>query len=215
MAIGCGALNGFIVAKSKCMPLIITLGMSFVYRGLALIITTGRVLAFKLAFEPLRLLKIGNLVPITLLMFLGIVLISYIIINRTRFGRRLVAIGGNEQTARLSGISVDRYKIAIYAISGLYCAIALVIFASRLDSIKSTSGDDFNMWALVAPIIGGVTFDGGKGTIIGAFLGAFFMGIVQNAMGILNVSPYIQVMVNGIIIVVAVVLSNLENIRKR
>jgi len=215
VAIACGALNGFIVAKSKCMPLIITLGMSFVYKGLALIITSGRVMAFKLAFEPLRLLRIGGLVPSTLLIFIAVVVASYVIINRTRYGRRLVAIGGNEQNARLSGINVDRYKISIYAIGGLYCAIALIIFASRLDAIKSTSGDNFNMWALVAPIIGGVTFDGGRGSIIGAFLGAFFMGIVQNAMGIMNVSPYIQVMVNGIIIVLAVVLSNLQNIRKQ
>ena len=214
VAVGCGWLNGFIVAKSKASPLIITLGMSQVYYGLALVITNGRFMGFKMAFEPLRLTRIGELVPITLFFFFAIVIITMILVNRTKFGRRIVAIGGNEMNARLSGINVDRYKIATFVITGLLCGIAAIIYASRLDAIKANSGAGLELKALIAAIIGGVTFDGGKGTISGAFLGALFMGLITNSMNLMQVSSYYQDMIMGIIIVAAVIISNIDNIRK-
>jgi ribose/xylose/arabinose/galactoside ABC-type transport system permease subunit len=137
------------------------------------------------------------------------------LINRTKFGRRVVAIGGNEENARLSGIKVDNYKILTYTISGLYCGIATILYASRLDSITAGGGSGYELTALSAAIIGGVTFDGGKGTIIGAFLGIVFMGLVNNAMNILGVDSYIQTIVSGIIVVVAVIISNLDNLRQK
>ena len=214
VAVGCGWLNGFIVSKSKASPLIITLGMSQVYYGIALIITNGRFMGFKMAFEPLRLTRLGDIVPVTLFFFFAIVVFSAILVNRTKFGRRIVAIGGNEMNARLSGISVDKYKIATFAISGLLCGIAAIIYASRLDSINAASGSGLELQALIAAIIGGITFDGGKGTISGAFLGALFMGLIRNSMNMMQVSSYYQDTIMGIIIVAAVVISNIDNIRK-
>jgi ribose/xylose/arabinose/galactoside ABC-type transport system permease subunit len=215
IAIGCGALNGLIVAKSKCMPLIITLGMSNVYYGLALIISGGKFLSFQQQFEGLRIAKIGEVIPITLIIFIAMVFVAWVLINRTKFGRRIVAIGGNEENARLSGIKVDKYKILTYTISGLFCGIATILYASRLDSITAGGGAGYELTALSAAIIGGVTFDGGKGTILGAFLGIVFMGIVTNAMNILGVDSYVQTVVSGIIVVVAVIISNLDNLRRK
>ena len=214
VAVGCGVLNGFIVAKSKSMPLIITLGLSQVYFGISLVITNGRFMGLKMAFEPLRLTRIAGIVPVTLLFFFAIVVFTLILVNRTKFGRRIVAIGGNEMNARLSGINVDRYKIATFALTGLLCGIAAIIFVSRLDSVKASSGDGLELQALIAAIIGGVTFDGGKGTVSGAFLGVLFMGLITNAMNMMQVSSYYQDMIIGIIIVGAVVISNIDNIRR-
>jgi ribose/xylose/arabinose/galactoside ABC-type transport system permease subunit len=189
--------------------------MSQIYYGLALFITGGRFMSFKLAFEPLRLLRIGELVPITLLMFLALVFLAYILVNRTKFGRRIVAIGGNEENARLSGIPVDKYKIFTYAISGIYCGVAAVIFASRLDAVTASGGEGYELNALTGAIIGGVTFDGGKGTVIGAFLGCMFMGVLGNVMNVLGASPALQAMISGTVIVAAVVISNIGNLRKK
>ena len=215
VAIACGMLNGLIVSKTKCMPLIITLGMSSVYYGLALVLSGGNFLSFKLAFEPLRLAKIANVLPVILVIFFVIVIITWILVNRTKFGRRVVAIGGNEENARLSGIRVDRYKIATYAISGLFSGIAAILYASRLDSITAGGGSGYELTALSAAIIGGVTFDGGKGTITGAFLGIVFLGLVNNAMNILGVDSYVQTIVSGAIVVIAVVISNIDNMRRK
>ena len=216
VSVGCGFLNGIIITKTKTMPLIITLGTSQIFYGISLVITTGRFMGFKMAFEPLRLTRIGGIVPITLIIFIAIVVFTFILVNHTKYGRRIVAIGGNEQNARLSGINVDRYKIATYMITGALCGLAAIIYASRLDAIKANSGREagYELQALISAVIGGVTFDGGKGTIGGAFLGVLFMGLISNAMNLMQVSSYYQAMITGIIIVVAVIISNLENIRK-
>lgn len=214
VAFGCGIVNGIIVAKSKCAPLIITLGMSGVYYGIALVLSGGKFLAFKMAFEPLRVLKIGGVLPVTLIIFMFLVVVTWFLINRTKYGRRVVAIGGNEENARLSGIHVDFYKIATYAISGLLCGIAAILYATRLDSITAGGGSGYELDALTGAIIGGVTFDGGKGSIVGAFLGVLFMGLIKNSMNVLSVDSYIQTIVSGVIVVVAVIISNIDNLRK-
>ena len=211
----CGIINGILVAKSKCVSLVITLGLSGVYNGFSLIITQGRVMSFTRHFEPIRQLRIGGLIPITLIAFLILVIITFFLINRTKFGRRVVALGGNEENARLCGIKVDRCKIISFTISGLYCAIAAIIYASRLDAISATSGVGYETTALTGAIIGGITFDGGRGTISGAFLGAFFMGVLSNAMNVLAIDSFVQTVISGIVIVAAVIISNIEHLRKK
>lgn len=211
----CGAANGFIVAKSKCAPLIITLGMSNIFYGLALIVTDARVQSFDRVFDGIRLMRIFKVIPITMLWFFALVIVTAVIVNRTRFGRRIVAMGGNEENARLCGINVDWHKVMLYGISGLYCAIASIIFASRLDAITAAGGAGYETSSLTGAIIGGVTFDGGKGTISGAFLGALFMGVLSNAMNILTIDSYVQTVILGVAVVFSVVISNIDNIRKK
>jgi len=210
----CGLLNGFIIAKSKCIPLVITLGTSKAFYGLALTISDGRIMNFGGVFNGLKY-KLFDLFPMMLLVLVAMTLIAFFMMNYTKFGRRIVALGGNEKNAFLSGINVTGYKMAIYAISGFFCGVASIIFVARIDSITANAGTNYETNALAAAIIGGVTFDGGKGTISGAFLGCLLMGVISNAMNILGVDTNVQTIVTGVIIVGAVVLSNINNLRKK
>lgn len=210
----CGLLNGFIIAKSKCIPLVITLGTSKAFYGLALTISDGRIMNFGGVFNGLKY-KLFDLFPVMLLVLVAMTLVAFFMMNYTKFGRRIVALGGNEKNAFLSGINVTGYKMAIYAISGFFCAVASIIFVARIDSITANAGTNYETNALAAAIIGGVTFDGGKGTISGAFLGCLLMGVISNAMNILGVDTNVQTIVTGVIIVGAVVLSNINNLRKK
>ncbi|MCI9106503.1 MAG: ABC transporter permease, partial [Lachnospiraceae bacterium] len=215
VGIACGLLNGAVIAKSKCIPLIITLGTSQVFYGLALTISGGRIMSFGGAFNAVGKTRLFDVFPVMLFVLIFMVVVSYVLMNRTRFGRRIVAIGGNEKNAFLSGIHVMKYKIFIYGIAGFFCSIAAIIFSARIDSITANAGAGYETSALTAAIIGGVTFDGGKGTISGAFLGCVLMGVISNAMNILQVETYIQTIITGGIIVSAVVLSNINNMKKK
>ncbi len=213
VAIAAGFLNGLIIAKSRCMPLIISLSMSGLYFGIALLITGGDYMSFKEVFDSIRLTYVSG-IPLVMLIFLFVVIVAFIVVKWTKYGRRIVAIGGNEENARLSGINVDMYKILTYTISGLLCGIAAIVYATRLDSITAGSGAGYEISALTGAIIGGITFEGGKGSILGAFLGVFFIGLISNAMNVLNIQSAIQTIVTAIIVVIAVVTSNIKNIRK-
>lgn len=213
-AVLCGFVNGVVVAKSKCMPLIITLGMSQVFFGISLIVSNGRFMNFKGTFDFIGRSRIFGIFPVMLIFLLVMILIAYFVLNYTKFGRRLVAIGGNEKTAYLSGVRVDVYKILVYTFSGLFCAVAAVVFCARLDSITATAGAGYELNALTAAVIGGVTFEGGRGTILGAFLGCLLMGVITNAMNILAVHSYTQTVISGLIIVAAVILSNINKSNK-
>ena len=210
----CGLLNGAIISKSKCIPLVITLGTSKMFYGMALTVSGGRIMNFGGAFNGLKT-KFFEIFSPMLLVLLAMVLLAYFMMTYTKFGRRVVALGGNEKNAFLSGINVTRYKMIVYAISGLFCAVASIVFVARIDSITSNAGTNYETNALAAAIIGGVTFDGGKGTIGGAFLGCLLMGVISNAMNILGVDTNVQTIITGAIIVGAVVLSNINNIRKK
>lgn len=213
LPIGCGFINGVIVSKSRCIPLIVTLGMNYVYYGLALVISGGLFLSLKGHFTFLgrgRLLG----VPVSVVVLFMVVLAVHFLLRNTKFGRRLVVMGGNEQVAFLSGINVDRLKIANYTLSGVLIGLASLVLISRLGNILANAGEGYELRALASAIIGGVTFEGGRGSVLGAFLGVVLLGIVQNGLNILNVSSYFQTFTIGLIIVVAVVVSNLEKIRR-
>jgi ribose transport system permease protein len=210
----CGFINGVIVSKSKCVPLIVTLGMNYVYYGLALVISQGLFLSMKGNFQFLGRGRILG-VPMPMIIVIVMVFATHFLLTYTKYGRRLVAMGGNEQLAYLSGINVDRLKIMNYTLSGAIIGLASLVLVSRLGNVLANAGEGYELRALAAAIIGGVTFEGGRGTIAGTFLGVILLGIVQNGLNILNVSSYFQTLAVGVIIVVAVVVSNLEKIRNR
>ena len=209
----CGLIDGVIVSKSKCIPLIVTLGMSYVYYGLALVISQGLFLTLKGKFQFLGRGRVLS-VPVPMIILILMVLGTHFLLRNTKYGRRIVAMGGNEQMAFLSGINVDRLKIINYTLSGAIIGVASLVLVSRLGNILANAGEGYELRALASAIIGGVTFEGGRGTILGAFLGVILMGIVQNGLNILNVSSYFQTFTIGVIIVIAVVVSNIEKIRK-
>ena len=211
----CGLFNGLIVSFSRCIPLIITLGTGQVFYGLSLTISQGRILSFNGTLDFIGKTRIFGVFPIMLFFLFFVIAISSFMLNYTKYGRRIVAIGSNEQNAFLSGIRVLPYKISLYTIGGLFCGIAAIIFAARIDSVAAGAGGGYETRALSAAIIGGITFAGGKGTVSGAFLGCLLMGVINNALNILKVPSYTQTIISGAIIVSAVVLSNLKNIMRK
>ena len=144
-----------------------------------------------------------------------VIVIFSIIMNYTKFGRRTVAMGSNERNAFLSGINVQKYKVILYSIAGFLCGIAAIVFSARIDAVASNAGAGIETRALAAAIIGGVTFEGGRGSLFGAFLGCILMGVINNAMNILQVPTFIQTIITGLIIVAAVVLSNINNMKRK
>lgn len=205
----CGLLNGVIIAKTRCMPLIITIGTSNIFAGLALVLSQGRFMNFEGKFNFLRT-RVLDVIPLTLFIMAFMVAIMAFIIRRTRFGRRCVTVGSNGFAAYLAGINVAFYKIMAYVIMGLICGLSSVVFVSRLDSIVADAGASYSLRVLSAAIIGGVTFEGGRGTVLGAVIGVLFMGVISNVMTVLNINTYWQTALQGIITVAAVITSNIS-----
>jgi ribose transport system permease protein len=209
-----GFFNGLIIAKSKVTPLIITLGMDYVFLGIALIVGGGRPQTITGKFSFLGEAKIGGIVPVSILIFVAIFLFSFFLRKYTKYGRRLNAIGGNPQAAFLSGINVDWHIVSIYALSGLIVGFTALILVSRLGMVRANSGSTYALQALAATIIGGITFEGGKGSLAGAFFGVILLGILYNAMNVIGVNSYVQTIVLGAIIVIATVISNIGKMRR-
>ena len=209
-----GFINGLIIAKSKVTPLIITLGMNYVFLGIALIVGGGRPQSITGEFEFLGQAKIGNVVPVAIILFLVIFAFAFVLRKYTKYGRRLNAIGGNTVAAYLSGINVDLHIISIYALSGLIVGFTSLILISRLGMVQADVGANYALQALAAAIIGGITFEGGRGSLVGAFFGVLLFGILNNALNIIGVSSFIQTIVLGAIIVIATVVSNIGKMRR-
>jgi len=133
-----------------------------------------------------------------------VAIIASIILNRTLLGRYIFALGSNEEAARLSGVNVDRWKIVTYALGGLVCGIAGLLIASRLNSAQPALGQGYELDAIAAVVIGGTSLSGGRGTVLGTIIGAFIMSVLNNGLRIMGVAQEWQIVVTGIIIIVAV-----------
>lgn len=208
-----GALNGMIISRTKTLPLIITLGMQYIYSGIALVLTGGVFIGLKGKFAYLGNGRILG-IPVSVVVFLLVVAAVYVILEWTRYGRRLVAIGNNPEAAYLSGVDVDHYTTLNYMISGGVFGLAGLVLLSRLGSVISNVGSGYELRAIAAAIVGGVSVTGGKGSVFGAFLGVIMMGIITNGMNILNVNSYYQNIVLGVFIVAAVIVSNARGVKK-
>jgi ribose/xylose/arabinose/galactoside ABC-type transport system permease subunit len=212
LAMGC--LNGFIVSKTKTQPMIITLGMSYAYSGIALVLTGGVFIGLKGKFSYLGNGKIAG-IPISIFVLIAVVIVTHFILKYTRYGRRLTAIGNSVEVAYLAGINVDNYQILNYTISGGVVGLAGLLLLSRLGSVVAGVGAGYELRSIAAAIIGGISLTGGKGSVFGAFLGCILMGILANGMNLLNFNVYYQNIVLGIVIVAAVIISNFDNIRRK
>lgn len=216
LAVGafCGFLNGFIIARTNSIPLIITLGTGQVYYGISLLLSGGTIQGFDGALDFLKY-KIFGIFPVMLVVLFAVTAITSFLLNRTKFGRRVVAVGGNPHNAFLCGINVAQYKIITWTIAGFLSAVASIVFCARIDSITANSSGSYAMNAMAAAIMGGITFAGGTGTISGAFLGCLMMGVINNAMNILKVPSFVQTIVSGAIIVAALIVSNFKAGKKK
>ena len=210
-ALGTGALiglvNGFGAAYAELPPFIITLATMSIVRGVALILSGGSpVFGLQEQFEGIAGISIANVIPILVLYFLLIAVFSGFILNKTVFGRHVYAIGGNSITAKVSGINVKSMLLRVYIICGVFSGIAGLLIASRTMQGSPTVGVGYEMDAIAAVVIGGVSMSGGSGKWYGTIIGALLLALISNGLDILGVSSNFQQIIKGIIIAVAVYL---------
>ncbi|MGA2479182.1 MAG: ABC transporter permease [Spirochaetia bacterium] len=209
-----GFLNGILIAKMNLNPFITTLGMQMFLKGAMLLAANGKsVLGLPEGFNNIgqgRL--IGIQYPVFILIIL--VIVFEIVLRRSRILRTSYYVGGNENAARLSGIKVNRVKIAIYSLTGIMAGIAGIIITARFGSSSVTIGPGVELRVLAACIIGGASLNGGEGTVLGAFLGAFFMQLLSTSLNLLNVNVYVQTLLTGAILILAILLDQLNEKRK-
>jgi len=207
-----GLINGFIITRFRIPPFIQTLAMMTVARGLALKYTE----ALPLSDLPDSFTWIGRgyigPVPFPAFVTFVVVLIAYILLSQTRFGRYVYAIGGNEQAALLSGIRVNIVKVAVYGISGLMCGLSGILLAARLGSGDPKSGQMYELNAIAAVVLGGTSLMGGRGGVPGTLLGALLIGVLDNGLILLQYSAFDQMIAKGMVILAAVLL---DQIKKR
>ncbi|MDT0444481.1 ABC transporter permease [Streptomyces johnsoniae] len=208
VGLGCGLVNGVLIAYGPMVPFVATLAMLASARGLALQITEGRTQVVSVD----AVLDLGGRdayifgIPPLVLIFAGVTAIGWVLLNRTTFGRRTVAIGGNPEAARLAGIAVKRQRLMIYALSGLCCGIAAFMLVVLSGSGQNTNGNLYELNAIAAAIIGGTLLSGGRGTIIGSVLGVLVFTTITNLFTLNNLDSAGQQIAQGAIIVAAVLL---------
>jgi len=200
-----GLMTGSLIAKTGIAPFIATLGMMQIARGIALIYSGGRPID-RLSEN---FLTIGSnsvwFIPVPVIVWLGMAAISSIILKKTRLGKYLYAVGGSEQAANICGINISRVKIFVYCYAGAMAAVSAIVLTSRVSSGNPTAGISYELDAISAAVIGGTSLAGGIGSIFGTIIGALIMGVLNNGLTLLNVSPYLQTIVKGSIIIGAVV----------
>ena len=201
----CGCVNGACVAKLRLPPFIATLGMMMVSKGLSLVISGTKPIYF-LETPTFRQIAMGTVfgIPYAVFIFFGAAVVASLILTRTIVGRYAFALGSNEEAARLSGINVDRWKIGIYTLEGLFVGLAGIVMASRLNSAQPALGQGYELEAIAAVVIGGTSLSGGEGSILGTIIGAFIMSVLTNGLRILSIPQEWQTVVIGVIVILAV-----------
>ena len=208
VGVGSGVVSGLLIAYGKIVPFIATLAMLVAARGLAQRLSdrkTQLVNADNSVIVELSTTRFLG-VPVLVYLFLVIVIAGWVLLNRTTFGRRTYAVGGNPEAARLAGINVRRHTVLLYALSGFCCGIAAIIIMARTTAGSSTHGDLYELDAIAAVIIGGTLLSGGRGTLVGAILGLLILTVITNLFILNGLDTSAQLIAKGLIIVVAVLL---------
>jgi len=205
----CGVTNGALISWGRLPPFIVTLGTMSIARGAALLATEGRPISgFDPSFRSLATGRIG-FIPAPVIVMAVVYVMAHVLLTRTTFGRYVYAIGGNEEATRLSGVPVRFHKTMIYGVSGLTSAVAAVVLTARLNSAQPIAGIMYELDAIAATVIGGTSLMGGEGTLGGTLVGALIMGVLRNGLNLLGVSSFLQQIVIGGVIVVAVLLDTI------
>ena len=203
-----GLVNGLFITKGNIAPFIVTLATFSAYRSIITQLGQGGPFTVdKTMYDSLRAVASGKIfgIPNLMIIFILVTIITGIIMGKTKFGRYVYAVGSNQQAARLTGIKVNNVKTMIYCYAGLLYGLAAFLLASRLTSIQAASaGDGYEMDAIAAVAIGGTSMEGGRGKIIGTFLGVLMLRIIQTILVMANVPPFLNGLVRGLVIIVAV-----------
>lgn len=201
-----GIINGMLISRGKIQAFIVTLASMTIFRGATYVFTNGNPISgLTGGFNSIGNAKVGVL-PLPVIITVVIVAIAYYVLTQTRFGRYLYALGGNEDSARLSGINTDKIKTLVYVVSGIAAALSGVIITSRIGSASPNAGSGFELDAIAAVVIGGTSLAGGEGSVMGTIIGALIIGVLNNGLNLINVSPFYQLIIKGIVILVAVLL---------
>jgi ribose/xylose/arabinose/galactoside ABC-type transport system permease subunit len=209
----CGMFNGALVAWLRLPALIVTLGTMYAYRGFIVWYHVNPIYQLQPWFRALGQEKIGP-IPIPVIILLAVTLAASLVLNRTRFGRYVYAVGGNEDAARASGINVKLVKLGVYSISGFFCGLAGLVFTSRLGAAQSISGIGFELVAIASVVVGGASLFGGRGTVGKTLVGALIMQVVQSGLVMLDVPSPIQQATLGFIIIIAVAIDLFAQTRR-
>jgi len=210
-----GAINGALIAYTAIPPFIATLGSMIVARGLGLILTNAYpVPMLRPEFKQIGQGSLGP-IPYVVIVFVLVAVVAYILLNSTKFGKNVYAIGGNINAARTSGIKVEKNLVFIYGFSGLCASIAGILITARAASGIATLGNNYELDAIAAATIGGTSHAGGIGTVPGIIAGILILGILNNGLLLLGISPYLQQVIKGVIIVGAVVFDMRKNAIRR
>lgn len=206
VGVGIGGLNGLAVTKGKVAPFIVTLGMMTIARGLALVFSDGRPVTN--LSDGFNAIGGGNFmgIPVPILIFASVIVFASVLLNQTRLGRYMFAVGGNEKAAYASGIRVNRVKVVAYMICSGFAGLAGIILASRITTGQPNAGIAYELDAIAAVVIGGTSLSGGTGSIGGTVLGVLLIGVINNGLDLLNVSSYYQQIIKGVIIIAAVLI---------
>ena len=210
LAIGliCGIFNGTLIAWAKVPALIVTLGTLYAYRGFVIWYRVNPIYDLQPWYRVIGQNSLGP-IPIPVIFFFSVAILAAIILNLTRFGRYIYAVGGNEQAARAAGINIALVKLGVYTISGFLCGLAGLVFTSRLGAAQAISGQGYELIAIASVVVGGASLFGGRGTVGKTIVGALIIQVLQNGLVMLNVPSPIQQIIIGMIIIGAVGLDNL------
>jgi inositol transport system permease protein len=210
-----GYIQGLAITRLKVPPFVVTLGGMSAFRGAALLFAAGGPIS---GFEPSYTWwgqgKIGP-VPVPVIIFLVAAMLAHIALRYARYGRKVYAVGGNPEAARLSGLNVDRMICSVYVIMGFFAGLGAFVLSARLNSAEAVAGTGYELTVIASVVIGGTSLFGGSGTIFGTVIGSILIGVLLNGLVLMNVSSYIQQIVIGIIIVLAVAFDTFAKSRRR
>ncbi|MBL0025452.1 MAG: ribose ABC transporter permease [Saprospiraceae bacterium] len=209
-----GFFNGWMITKFKVAPFVVTLAMLTMARGATMLWTGG----FPITGLGDHFAFIGTGwflgIPMPVWISAIAVILAIILLTKTKFGRYIYAVGGNESAARLSGLNINKIKIWVYALSGILAAVGGIILTSRLDSAQPNAGLSYELDSIAAVVIGGTSLSGGRGSIIGTVQGALIIGVLNSGLVLLNVSPFWQQIIKGLVILIAVILDRVNHDNK-
>lgn len=212
IGVGIGIFNGVLVAKFKIQPMIATLATMQIGRGITYLICQGRTISgLSAAFKFVGTHKIAGIFPVQVILMIFLYFLMYYILKYRKVGRFIYSIGGNEEATRLSGVNVFKFKVVAYAICGLMSSIAAIVLCGKLGSATANAGDKYEMDAVASSVIGGISLLGGSGSVWGTLMGAAIIGIIQNGMNLLSISTYLQQVVTGSVVLIAVFVDSLRH----
>lgn len=200
----CGAINGLLIAIVRLPPFIATLGTMSVFQGLAYVVTNGLpVYNVPPSFVSMLNGKVGG-IPVSVVIVAVVAVLCWFLLRRTVFGQNVIATGGSEETAWLSGVRVNRVKILVYGLAGTLSALGGLIIVARISAAQSEAGAPYQMTAIASSVIGGANLMGGEGNIVGTLIGALILGALTNGLVLLNVPSFYEQIVTGLVVIIAV-----------